>query len=292
MKSPVAAVVGQLARDLVLTVDEVPAAGTSGAATGRREQLGGKGANQAVGLAQLGVRPRLVAVAGDDVIGDALLDQARRDGIDVTAVLRRPGTLTGLIVELLDSDGKWRYVEHLSDEVLLTVGDVERARAVIGGADAVLVQLQQPAAAALAAARIGHDAGRLVVLDGAPAEHRDELLAAADVVRADGQEAELLLDGPATVTAARRILDRGPRLIALAVPDGNLFVWPGGELHLPLTGDKEVDTTGGGDAFIAGLTASLLRGEDQPTAARRAVAASGATVGHVSGRPDLTGLTR
>jgi ribokinase len=290
MKSPVAAVVGQLARDLVLTVDEVPAAGTSGEATGRREQLGGKGANQAVGLAQLGVRPRLVAVAGDDVIGDVLLDQARHDGIDVTAVLRRPGTLTGLIVELLDSDGKWRYVEHLSDEVLLTVGDVERARAVIGGADAVLVQLQQPAAAALAAARIGHDAGRLVVLDGAPEEHRDELLAAADVVRADGREAELLLDGPATVAAARRVLDRGPRLIALAVPDGNLFVWPDGELHLPLTGDKVVDTTGGGDAFIAGLTASLLRGEDQPTAARWAVAASGATVGHVSGRPDLTGL--
>jgi ribokinase len=290
MKSPVAAVVGQLARDLVLTVDTVPEAGTSGAATGRREQLGGKGANQAVALAQLGVRPSLVAVAGDDVIGDVLLEQARRDGIDVTAVLRRPGTLTGLIVELLDSDGAWRYVEHLHEEVLLTVGDVTRARTVISAADAVLVQLQQPAAAALAAARIGHDAGRLVVLDGAPAEHRDELLAAADVVRADGREAELLLDGPATVAAARRVLDQGPRLIALAVPDGNLFVWPDGALHLPLTSDKVVDTTGGGDAFIAGLTASLLRGEGPPAAARWAVAASAATVTRVSGRPDLTGL--
>ena len=164
-------------------------------------------------------------MAGADVIGDVLLDQARRDGIDVTPVVRRAGALTGLIVELLDSDGKWRYVEHLSEAVLLTVGDVRRARAVIGGADAVLVQLQQPAAAALAAAEIGHDAGRLVVLDGAPAEHRDELLAAADVVRADGREAELLLDGPVSVAAARR-----------------------------------------------------------------AVAASAATVTHVSGRPDLAGL--
>jgi ribokinase len=290
MKPPVAAVVGQLARDLVLSVAEVPEAGISADATGRREQLGGKGANQAVGLAQLGVRPRLVAVAGDDVIGDVLLDQARRDGIDVTAVVRRPGALTGLIMELLDSDGKWRYVEHLSEAVLLTVGDVQRAQSVIGEADAVLVQLQQPAAAALAAARIGHDAGSLVVLDGAPAEHRDELLAAADVVRADDREAELLLGGPATVAAARRVLDQGPRLIALAVPDGNLFVWPDGELQLPLTGDKVVDTTGGGDAFIAALTASLLRGEDYPVAARWAVAASAATVTHVSGRPDLTGL--
>jgi ribokinase len=59
----VAAVVGQLARDLVLTIDRVPAAGTAADAGDRFEQLGGKGANQAVALAQLGVRPRLVAVA-------------------------------------------------------------------------------------------------------------------------------------------------------------------------------------------------------------------------------------
>ncbi|MFI7600518.1 PfkB family carbohydrate kinase [Actinoplanes sp. NPDC049681] len=287
MTTPVAAVVGQLARDLVLTVDAVPGAGEAGDAAGRREQLGGKGANQAVALAQLGVRPRLVAVAGEDVIGDVLLDQARRDGIDVTAVVRRRDTLTGLIVELLDTDGKWRYVQHLPEAVLLTERDVESARAVIADADAVLVQLQQPAAAALAAARIGHDAGRLVVLDGVPEQRRDELLAAADVVRADEKEARLLFDGEPTVDNARRLLDQGPRLLALGVEDGNLFVWREGDLRLPLTDEKVVDTTGGGDAFTAALTASLLRGEDEATAARWAVAASGATVGHPSGRPDL-----
>jgi hypothetical protein len=42
----------------------VPEAGTAADAGDRFEQLGGKGANQAVALAQLGVRPRLVAVAG------------------------------------------------------------------------------------------------------------------------------------------------------------------------------------------------------------------------------------
>lgn len=307
--TPVAAVVGQLARDLVLSVDAVPGAGEAGDATGRREQLGGKGANQAVALAQLGVRPRLVAAAGDDVIGDVLLDQARRDGIDVTAVVRRRDTLTGLIVELLDADGTWRYVQHLPEAVLLTERDVEAARAVIAGADAVLVQLQQPPAAALAAARIGHDAGRLVVLDGVPEERRADLpaaadvvradlpapadlvradlLAAADVVRADEREARLLLGDEPTVENARRLLDQGPRLLALGVGDGNLFVWRDGDLRLPLTDEKVVDTTGGGDAFTAALTASLLRGEDPATAARWAVAASGATVGHPSGRPDL-----
>ncbi|MFG1891405.1 PfkB family carbohydrate kinase [Micromonospora sp. NPDC049051] len=47
-------VVGQVARDLVLLVDEVPEAGGTAPVRRRRELLGGKGANQAVGLAQLG----------------------------------------------------------------------------------------------------------------------------------------------------------------------------------------------------------------------------------------------
>jgi ribokinase len=274
--TPTAAVVGQLARDLVLTVDQLPEPGRSGAAGSRHEQLGGKGANQAVALAQLGVRPSLIAVAGDDMIGDVLLAQARRDGIDVRSVVRRPGALTGLIVEILEPGGRYRYVEHLPPPVLLDEADVLRARPVIEGADAVLVQLQQPEAATRAAARIGHEAGKLVVLDG---EIKDKsLLAYADVVRADEAEAAGLDEA---------VLDHGPKLLALAREDGNLFVWRGGRVKIPLDDAEVVDTTGGGDAFVAALTAALLAGASYEEAAQRATAASGATVTHVSGRPEL-----
>jgi ribokinase len=281
-----ATVVGQLARDLVLTVADLPDAGSSAPATARLEQLGGKGANQAVGLAQLGVRPALVAVAGDDVIGDVLLEQARRDGIDVSGVVRRRGTLTGVIVEIL-VDGAYRYVEDLP---LLTAADVRAAERQITGRAAVLVQLQQPPEAVAAGARLGHDAGRLVVLDGVPGD--DEMLAHATVVRADGKEAAEWLDAPPEefAPAARAMLAKGPSLIVLEVPDGNLFVWADDDLVVPLTDEKVVDTTGGGDAFVAALTVALLRGDPYPEAARRATAASGATVGHAGGRLDLRGL--
>jgi ribokinase len=169
------------------------------------------------------------------------------------------------------------------------VADVEERADTIRQQDAVLVQLQQPADVCAAAARIGHEAGRLVVLDGATSD--DALLARADVVRADDKEAELLLGVPPEDMrdAARKLLEKGPRLIAVAVDDGNLFVWADGDVHLPLTDAAVVDTTGGGDAFVAALTASLLRGQAYPEAARRATAASGATVGHAGGRPDLSG---
>ncbi len=76
-------VVGSLNEDVLVRVDRLPGRGET--VVGRDTALapGGKGANQAVGLAQLGVRPTLVAVAGDDAIGDVLLEQARRAGIDV-----------------------------------------------------------------------------------------------------------------------------------------------------------------------------------------------------------------
>jgi ribokinase len=61
---------------------------------------------------------------------------------------------------------------------------------------------------------------------------------------------------------------------------------------LPLTDEKVVDTTGGGDAFTAALTAALLRGAAPEAAARQAVAAAGVTVRHPGGRPDLSGLRR
>src|SRR4029453_14533593 len=99
----------------------------------------------------------------------------------------------------------------------------------------------------------------------------------AAVVRADDKEAEMLLGVPPGEMrdAARKLLERGPRLIAVAVDDGNLFVLDDGHVHVPHTGDGVGDPPGGGGVFVAALPASLLRGEPYREAARRATAASG-----------------
>jgi ribokinase len=120
-------VAGQLARDLVLVVEDVPEAGQSRPVRERREMLGGKGANQAVAVAQLGLHPALIAVAGDDEAGSRLLEQASRDGIDVSAVTVREGTATGLITDIVDAAGHWRYLENLPPSVLLNEQDVRAA---------------------------------------------------------------------------------------------------------------------------------------------------------------------
>ncbi|HEY8532779.1 MAG TPA: PfkB family carbohydrate kinase [Micromonospora sp.] len=288
-------VVGQLTRDLVLVVDEMPEESRSARVRIRRELLGGKGANQAVALAQLGIPVGLVAVTGDDRIGDELRAQAARDGVDVSTVIRRPGADTALIVEVLHAQGSWRYLEDISAPMLLSEADITAAASHLAHAAAVVVQLQQPTAVALHAARL---ATGLVVLDGAPAdlELRDALFAEADALRADARETAHLfgpavLDDPDRALAVVRELlaAGGPRrLVALALdPLGNLFVWPEGHLLVPHTRSPVVDTTGAGDAFTAAMVAALLRGDEPRQVARFAVAAASATVCYPGGRAEL-----
>jgi ribokinase len=157
------------------------------------------------------------------------------------------------------------------------------------------VQLQQPPAAALAAATLAHRAGGKVALDGAPDEDcRDTLLEMADVVRADAREAGLLAGSPVTTAAeaekaAAELLRQGPSLVALAVEGaGNLVAWPDGCVFVPLPDIPVIDTTGAGDAFMAGLITALAQDGGPQRAARLAAAAAGATVGHPGGRPTLT----
>jgi ribokinase len=287
-------VVGQVARDLALRVGQVPDAGSTAAVHERIEVLGGKGANQAVGMAMLGLRPALVGVVGDDGAGADVLAVAAADGIDTTAVVRREHTRTGLIVDVVDGDGRWRYLQDLPPEVLLTRADVDAAADVLRAAPVVVAQLQQPFEAVCAAAEHGRSAGATVVLDGAPPERssRADLLACTDVLRADDTEAGLWADaeiGSAAdaVRVARSLLGSGPRMVVLgAGSEGNVVAWPDGHAVIPLGDVEVVDTTGGGDAFVAGIVAGLDRGPE--TAARWGSAAAGLTVQHLGGRPRLS----
>jgi ribokinase len=286
------AVVGQIARDLVVLVSGRPGGEP---VRERRELLGGKGANIAVGLAQLGASVGLLGVVGDDESGERLLQRAGTGGVDTGWVVRRPGTTTGLIVDVLGEDGRWRCLEDLPSAVRLTARDVTEARPLLASAGTVVIQPQQPADATLAAAECAQAAGRRVVLDGHPGDDpltRARLLAATDVLRLNRPGGSLLAGYPldtveAALRAADDLLRLGPALVVLDLAElGCLFVWADQHLLLPHRGGPPTDAAA--DAFTAALAWSLTRGQGPRRAARLAVAASGVALAHPGGRPDLT----
>jgi ribokinase len=305
---PDVVVVGQVGRDLVLRVAGLPGPGGSVTAAERHEVLGGKGANQAVALAQLGVPVALVGVVGADRAGEDALAQAVADGIDVAGVRRRAGTATALLLDLVEDGGTRRLVESVPDGVLLTADDVAAAGALIASCALLSVQLQTPGSAVRAALdRVPRAA--LVVADGAPDDDatRTAVLARADAVRADAAEAALLVgrelpDLAAVRAAAAELLAAGPRLVSLAAgEDGDLVAWragrppaaddprwAGGAVLVPHLAEAPADPTGAGDASVAALAAALLGGATPEDAAWRAAAAAALTVARAGGRPALS----
>ncbi len=288
-------VVGQIGRDLVLVTDAFPGEGGSAQVSRRLEMLGGKGANQAVGLRQLGADVALLAVSGQDAIGSELIDSAREDGIDTAAVGRRGPS--ALLVDVVDGAGHRRLLEHVPSTSLVTVADVRAAAQAITTADTVCLQLQQPAAALREAARLATETGARIVLDGGiDGEARRELLAAAHVVRADAHETEQLTgirpdDLDHALVASRCLLDAGPEVVALGVSgSGDLVAWDGGHRFLPFGEAHVVDPTGAGDAFLAGLVTGLRAGSTPEEAGELAAACASATVQRTGGRPDLARL--
>ena len=287
-------VVGQVARDLVLRMEGVPEEGASGRILHRIERLGGKGANQAVGLRQLGLEVALVGVVGDDDAGRAVLADARASGLDVVGVTVRGRT--ALMLDLVGEDGSRRLLEDVPEEALLAAGDLAGAAERIRRASTVSLQLQQPLGALLAAVRLASPSARIVLDGGAEGSEAEELLARADVLRADAAEAAMW-SGEALSTvedagaAAERLLARGPALVALAVTGkGDLVAWRGGSRFFPHSAADVVDPTGAGDAFTAGLIAGLERGAGPEEAGALAKAAATSTVQRLGGRPDLTEL--
>lgn len=289
-------VVGAIARDLVLRVDHLPDAGGSTAVQERIERLGGKGANQGVGLRQLGADVALLGVVGDDPAGRSVLDEAEAGGVQTGHVIERGRT--GLLVDLVEDRGIRRLLEDTDPSSELTPADISAAGDAFGSVRLVCLQLQQPIAALLAAAHLARQAGVQTLLDGGvTGAGRDELVGMAAVVRADAAETEMLTGIAIGSTedarrASARLLDRGPRLVALAVPDAGDFVaWPGGEIFLPFPEDETVvDPTGAGDAFTAGLVAGLLARWGPGDAAKLAARCAASVVGRLGGRPDLAAL--
>jgi ribokinase len=237
----------------------------------------------------------LVGVVGDDRAGEDVLAQARRDGIDVSCVLQRPGARTSLLVDVVTGDGERRLLEDTPPQVLLTAEDVAAAAHLVRTADTVVVQAQQTGEAVLAALRLAHEHGARTVLDGAPdARVVPQALSLTDVLRADEQEAGLLCDrdltGPGEfISAARQLLAAGPSLVVLAAGRaGNVVAWTGGERLVPLTDATVVDRTGAGDVAVAALVVALQDGRAPADAAEYAAAAQADTVQRLGGRPRLS----
>ncbi len=85
---------GMSALDAIYSVAEIPAHPTKLLATAYAESGGGMAANASVAVARLGGAAHYWGRVGDDALGTRILDDLRREGVDVSGVRRIAGCVS------------------------------------------------------------------------------------------------------------------------------------------------------------------------------------------------------
>jgi ribokinase len=253
-------VVGSVNLDQSFTVTTLPGPGETVLASSVSHAPGGKGGNQAVAAARAGASVQLVAALGDDSAAALLRAHLTDNGIGLAGTVTVPGP-SGAAVIVVDEAAENVIVVAPGANAHLSMA-APAARAAIVAADVLLLQLEIPLATALAAARVGREAGAVVIVNASPSRPATpdlQLLAEiADVVVVN--EAESLEWHWPT---AHLVITRGAR--------GATHRHAQRRFDVTAPAVEAIDTTGAGDVFAGVLAAEWLSGAE--AALRRACAA-------------------
>jgi sugar/nucleoside kinase (ribokinase family) len=282
-------VLGDVMVDVVARLSG-PLAAASDAPAAIRFHGGGSAANAAAWLAAAGARPVLIGCVGDDERGRHSYGELRMAGVDARLAVD-PDLPTGTCIVLVGRDGERTMVpdagandalkeEDLADELIEAGGHLHVA------GYALLREGSRPAARA--AIRRALRVGMSVSVDpSSSALLSPEFLdwaEGAGLLLPNVPEASALTGERDPERAARLLADRFDEVVVTLGAEGALWTDGREVARVPAEAVEAVkDTTGAGDAFVAGLLAARLGGASVSEAlasgcrlAARAVQQSGA----------------
>jgi sugar/nucleoside kinase (ribokinase family) len=262
----------------------------------------GTAAGPAVDLAKLGARPLSMGVIGDDYEGGLMVDLMAGFGCDMSRLVRDPGAPTHVSLLFIGADGERDPIMIRPTAArLLTLADIDLDAIAaadvlhVGGADQLGDFVDGPLVEVIRHARANDVIVTVDVLAATDEEMRDRLAPALSQAQFffpnEGQLAEMTgTDDPAEGVARLRAAVGVETVIGTLGGEGSLILGPGGEAKVPAFEVDLVDTTGCGDAYVAGFIVATANGWDAEAAGWLGAAASGLVatgLGSDSGIVDL-----
>lgn len=293
------AVVGSINMDLVVRAARFPAPGETLLGMQFETLPGGKGANQAIALARLGIPVRMAGMVGDDAFGKAYMEHLKAGRVDTSCVSTVKELTTGIADIIINDQGENSIIAVPGANGACDVRWMDGVAARLADCDVFLLQLELPLEA------VGHlvmrlrKMGRTIILDPAPAVSvPGEVLKAVDYLTPNETELQILTGHMPPDTGMRERVEALHRDFSCTVihkhgKEGAYICDGEGFRHVPGFAVEVVDTTAAGDTFNAGFTAGLMQGLTTDEAVRMANAAGTlavTTFGAQQGMPSMAEL--
>ncbi len=276
-------VLGSVNMDLVFDVPYMPVGGETLSANTFNTFCGGKGANQAVALAKLSSKVRMIAGIGSDGYGKRLKDNLIACGVDAEHV-RENGGDSGLAAILVEN-GENRIILHGGANMRVSASDVDAGLKDAKAGDILLTQLEIPLETVEYAFKVAKEKGMTTVLNPAPAVPlKNSLFELTDIITPNETETEILVgvcpkDIVHVALAIKEFYKRGVKNVIITLGDRGAAVSHGQNItEIEPRKVKVVDTTAAGDTFVGAVCNRLENGWEIVEACRFANCASSLTI--------------
>lgn len=262
-------VIGSLNMDIVISMRQMPLVGETILGNDLSYIPGGKGANQAYAIGNLGGHVTMLGCVGADDFGNTLLESLSKAGVDITHMRRVSHTTTGTACIYVDEKGHNSIVVVTGANQYCDVEYLKTKRHLFEQADYILLQMEIPYETVEYAVDLAAEVGAKVILNPAPAPDRlpASLLKKLDYVTPNetelsklGGQRDTSLDS--LHAAAQEMLHAGVKnLIVTLGPQGCRHYTPEGYSEVPAFAvENPADTTAAGDCFNGAFVLGLSEG--------------------------------
>lgn len=290
-------VIGSLNYDIIMKQKRMPLLGETYTADSINYSGGGKGANQAVQCAKLGLDTIMVGKVGKDSFGDTLMENLEGYGVDCSCV-GRSGSPTGVgVVHALEDGSVYASI--------ITGANFDIAKEEIDGLDElirnsrlIILQLEIPTDVVEHIIRKARRYQVYTILNAAPAKEIDrEALEMVDCLIVNETEASFYAG--VDITDAGKVkehegklrsLTSGTVIVTLGAKGSVLLGSQGVVPVAPVKVECVAESTGAGDSYIGAFAYGKFSGMDDAQACGFAARVSAVTVTKIGAQEAMPGL--